>query len=271
MTPGIHSMPAEQYRKAHGVSNSSLKWIAPPRTPAHYRAAWITREVEVKETKAMVFGTLSHRSVFEAETLAGTYHVKPDGMSFATKEGKSWRAEHSDRPIISGDEERAIGGIHAALMAHPTARKIIEGAEFERSLFAEEKGLLLKARYDILPSKGNIIGDLKTIESADLESVEKAMFNFDYFRQSPFYLKIGKLLEIGRNHFVFIFVEKTPPYAVACYTLTDDVMRAGQMLIERDLFQLRQCLETDTWPGYSDKIEACALPPYAMKQIEALV
>lgn len=270
MTPGLHSIPAEQYHSAAGVSRSALEWIAAPRTAAHFKAKFIDKLIPDEETPALTMGTLVHRCLLEPETMDGAFYVKPEGMTFTTKEGKAWRDSHEDKPIVSANDSTAILGMRDSVWAHPVASKILKASEFERSAFADDKGMLLKARFDALPKTGNVIADLKTTERADLESVEKAVFTYGYFRQAAFYLKVANLIGLERELFVFIFVEKTPPYAVACYTPIDTVLEAGRMLIERDLQLLRNCYAENHWPGYSAGVTPCALPLWAMKQLEAV-
>ena len=76
---------------------------------------------------------------------------------------------------------------------------------------------------------------------------------------------------IDRSAFVFIFVEKSPPYAVAVYQPCDLVMQAGEMIINRDLRVLKDCYANGEWPGYPQTITACGLPQFQMKQLENLL
>lgn len=266
---GIQSISSEAYRSASGVSRSMLEWLTPPKTPAHFKAKYIDKLIPNEETPALTMGSLVHRCVLEPDTMEGAFHIKPAGMNFATKEGKAWKESRDHSPIITSKDADAINGMRDSVWSHPKASAILKASEFERSAFVDDDGLLLKARFDALPKTGNVIADLKTCESADLESVEKSMFQYGYFRQAAFYLRVANLLGMKRDFFVFIFVEKTPPYAVACYTPADIVLEAGEMMVNRDLQLLRNCYETNRWPGYSQDIEPCALPPYAMRQLEA--
>lgn len=264
---GVLSMSAEQYHKASGVSRSDLEWIA--RSPLHFRAH-MDGLIPDEETPALLIGEIAHRSILEPETMEGAFHVKPDGMKFSNKEGIAWRDGHGDRPIVSADDAARVRGMSSTVNAHKTAKLLMAGSDFERSLFVEDDGLLLKSRFDILPRTGNVIADLKTCEDASLESVEKAIGNYGYFRQAAFYLKVANLLGLDRQAFVFIFVEKNPPYAVACYQLADEVLRAGTMLIERDLTLLRNCMAENKWPGYGDGVRGCGVPGWMMRQLENL-
>lgn len=268
---GLLTMPAEQYHKAQGVSRSMLDWIHPPKTPMHYRARWITGEIEEEETPAMRLGTLTHRLVLEEESCADAFHVKPEGMNFASKEGKAWKESHDDRTIITTAEYNAMLGMRQAVRGHKLASRLLKRCDYERSAFAECDGLLLKARFDAIPIGGNAIVDLKTCEAADLDSVERSMEKRLYYRQAAFYLKIAELLGLGLQKFIFIFVEKNPPYAVATYELPDAVLRAGEMTVNRDLALLRDCMERDQWPGYGDDLQVAGLPMFAMKRLEAVL
>lgn len=269
MTPGIHSITSEQYHSAAGVSRSMLEWLTPPKTPAHFQAKYIDKLIPDKETPALRMGSLTHRCVLEPETMQDAFYVRPEGLNFATKEGKAWKEEHADRPILTTEDAAMMNGMRDSVWNHPKAKAILAQSDFERSAFADDNGLLLKARFDALPRSGNVIADLKTCETADLESVEKSFLQYGYHRQAAFYLKVANLLGMKRDFFVFIFVEKSPPYAVACYTPADVILEAGAMMINRDLQLLRNCQSENRWPGYSQSIEAAALPAWAMKTLEA--
>jgi hypothetical protein len=268
MTPGISSISAEIYHASDAVSNSRLKWIAHPKTPAHYKAKWIDKLIPDEESDALRIGSLTHRSILEPETMEGSFHVRPEGLTFSTKEGKAWRDSHQDRPILSAEESIAIRSMRESVWAHPVASRILKHSDCERSAFAEDKGLLLKSRFDALPRGVEFIADLKTCIAADLDSVQKTISQYGLFRQAAFYLKLAELLGMDRSDFVFIFVEKTPPYAVAVYQLDEIALNAGRMVVEADLQRLRLCMERNEWPGYSNEVEQAGLPEWQVRQLE---
>lgn len=272
MTPGLHSIASDQYHASAGISRSMLEDIAHPSTPAHYKARWIDKVIPEEETPAMQFGTILHRAMLEPETLAGAFHVKPENYDGRTKDGKKWQADHADRPHLTAAEALAVGGIVRSLMAHPKARVFIEKSDKERSAYADDNGLLLRSRYDLLPTwKGaNMIADIKTCERADMASAEKSLMNYGYARQAAFYLRVAKLLNLDRHAFVLIFVEKSPPFAVAVYEVDPMAVDFGERLIARDLQVLRNCMESNQWPAYSQDIETLGLPAWAQKQAEQL-
>jgi hypothetical protein len=78
LTQGIHDMPSAQYFASAAVSNSDLKWISDPYTPAHFRA-YKDGLMERPKTDAMKIGSLTHTCILEPEKMAGSFIVKPDG------------------------------------------------------------------------------------------------------------------------------------------------------------------------------------------------
>jgi threonyl-tRNA synthetase len=62
MNTGILSLPEGQYRAAEGISKSLLDWIAPPRTPAHYKAK-VSGLITDEQTPAMRLGSMIHRAI----------------------------------------------------------------------------------------------------------------------------------------------------------------------------------------------------------------
>lgn len=268
---GILSMPAEQYRSAAGVSKSMLDDIAPPKTPAHFWAEHVGKTIVEKEpTPAQALGTLVHRCILEPDTMTDAFHVKPDGMTSTTKEGKAWRDEHQDRPIITADVAGYITDMRDAVHAHPKARALIAGGKTEQSLFCEDaNGVLRKARLDVL-SAGNIIPDLKTCASAAAEDMEASNGDYRYFVQAAYYIDLCQLLGIDKEAFCTICVEKEPPHLVAVYSIPQWLIDAGRVCYRRDMALYRHCVETGEWSGYGNSIMELGVRPWLQKQLEQI-
>lgn len=257
MTPGIHSMPAEEYFKADGISKSGLDLI--DISPRHYRYA------KREETEALFMGTLLHRQLLEPETLENSVHIKPEGMSFATREGKAWRAAHDDKPII--EEGSLTNAINAAkaIHAHPIARRLLKNAEPEKSLFGiDSHGTLRKCRLDALCA-GTLIPDVKTTQDARPDAFSRAIWDYRYHVQAAYYIDLCNMVGIEKTAMAFIVVEPKPPYCVAVYFLDDEAVEIGRQQYQANIQTYRNCLATDTWPGYSDEAQPIGLPAWALK------
>jgi hypothetical protein len=103
-------MDATTYRNTDGISASDIKWILPPRTPAHYHA-YKTGLIKREETRALVLGTLCHLAVLEPERPPTAYAVRPAGLDFRTKDGKAWRDAQGDKPILDETEAAMLDGM----------------------------------------------------------------------------------------------------------------------------------------------------------------
>jgi len=264
--PGIYSIAAERYHAAAGVSKSMLDILA-EQTPAHLQA-YLAGERE--ETPAMRFGSILHRALLEPDTYKDGFHVRPEKMTFTTKAGKEWQAEHQDKPILNAGEALQIEKMVSAVHTHPFAKRLLAGCQAEQSIFVEDHtGVLRKSRLDAL-TKGNIIPDIKTTESASLDNFQRSISRYRLHVQAAYYLDNCNLAGIHKVSFFFICVEKSPPYAVRCLQLMGEVIDAGRRLYQHDLQLYRNCLETGQWPAWGDSYDECALPDWEMRQLEQL-
>jgi exodeoxyribonuclease VIII len=270
MNNGILSLPEKQYREAEGISKSALDYIAPPRTPAHFKA-YIDGLLRVETTPAMRLGQMVHRAILEPETVTGAWVVKPAGMNFATKEGKEWKAAQ-DKPIITQDEADTITGMRESVWAHPAVKRVLANAKTECSLFASgEDGVLRKARIDALPEGGNVIVDIKSCQSADPDMMAKSVASYRYDVQAAYYLDLCQLLGLDKTEFLFVCVEKTPPYAVAVYALDQQAIEWGRKQYQSDLAAVKHCIAEDHWPSFTTDITTLGLPAWAQKQAESVL
>lgn len=266
---GILSMGEAQYRAADGISKSALDYIAPPRTAAHYKA-YIDGLLYVEQTPAMRFGSLVHRAVLEPDTYRNAFVIKPEGMNFATREGKEWKSAQT-KPILANDEASKVSQIVDAVWKHSYAKRLLKDAVTEQCLFAmDSHNMLRKGRLDAL-IKGSAVPDLKTTQCADPREFERSIGKFRYHVQAAYYLDLCKLVGIDKSQFVYIVVEKEPPFAVAVYSLDSEAIELGRLEYQRDLAAVRECLEKGTWPGFPEDITVVGLPEWMRKAAEAVL
>ena len=99
---------------------------------------------------------------------------------------------------------------------------------------------------------------------AGYDGFSRAIANFKYHWQALFYLNgMTAVTEKQHNKFIFIAVEKEPPYAVAVYETTKDMLNTSQKHIAPILDVYAECLKTYVWPGYKDEIQQIQLPRWA--------
>jgi exodeoxyribonuclease VIII len=239
------------------------------KTPMHLRA-WMQGEMPI-ETEALRFGIVAHYAILEGDKYKERFHQRPEGMKLTTKEGRKWLEDHSDKPSVSFDDGQHLKGMIAAIRGHPFARRVLSGGQPERSLFVIDKeNTLRKSRLDSF-TDGNILPDLKTCASASNDFFERTILRCSYHVRAAYYLDNCRLLNIDKEHFMFIAVEKTPPYAVRCLKLDGDCITWGRKLYQADLQTWRQCLENDEWPGYESQYADIGLPQWEMRRIYELI
>ena len=258
------NMADADYRAQHGISISSLKHIS--KSPAHYK--WNIENPQ-SQTPSMLLGTLTHLAVFQPELLAGKYAVKPDGMSFASKEGKLWRDSQSG-PIISHDDSLALNGMAASVQANPTVASWLLRGNPEVSLFAEHaSGLQMKGRVDWMVRDEPVLLDLKTCE--DASAFEREGAQRQYHLQEAYYRQLMRLNDVPVERFVFVVVEKQAPYGVRLVEYDAEAMLVAQAVNEDNLKTLDRCLKTGSWPGYRATPERIKLPKWTRVEAELLM
>jgi hypothetical protein len=239
-------------------------------TPLHLKT-YLDGGERPPETPALHFGILAHYAVLEGAKYLNRFYQRPEGMKATTREGKQWMEEHADKPIVTWEEGQHLQGMVTAVRNHPLARRVLSGGQPERSLFVvDDAGTVRKSRLDSW-TDGNVIPDLKTCRSASNDYFERQILNCAYHVRAAYYIDNCRLLNMDKEHFMFIAVEKLPPYAVRCLRLDGDCVTWGRKLYQADLQTYRQCLASNEWPGYEDGYADIALPQWEMKRIYELI
>lgn len=270
---GLHTdvSPAVYHAPVLGmVSKSALEHFE--RSPAHYFTA-LTTVVEAEPNEAFAFGTATHAAVLEPDVYASTYVVAPKFGDLRFKENKAakkaWEAENVGKVALTLQDARAIEGIRKSIQAHPLAARLLDDGVSEiTALWTDpETGLRCRTRSDRYVERRGLIVDLKTAQDASPSGFAKATFNYHYDWSHALY-RAG-FAELGRaaDHFVFLVVEKTPPYAVALYQLDEEGVRAGHARVRAHMRTLRECLGADRWPGYSPSIETIVTPRWVTARL----
>lgn len=267
---GIHTdIPADLYhRRELGVVNKgALDQIA--RTPAHY-LAWVGGQ-EQKETPALLFGRALHALVLEPDVFAGEWAQRPEFGDLRTKAAReardAWLAENPGKALVDSDDWKRLHGMRDAVMAHPVAGLLFSGGVAEATaIWADpEHGLLCKARMDYWRPDIGVIGDLKSTEDASPAAFARAVASYRYHVQQAHYSQGVVAAGFEAPTFVFVSVEKQPPYAVSVYQLDEEAVHRGHELRGRDLRALDECLRTDEWPAYPPVVNTLSLPGWALR------
>lgn len=210
-----------------------------------------------RESAALAFGIASHLALLEPESFAQKAVVKPDGMSFATKEGKAWRDAHEGKIIVPFEKARALGYMHARMPTEVGA--IFASCVKETTVRTKIDGLAVQCRPDLWDLSGGRFFDLKTIASID--NLDAHIFKFGYHIQLAWYSRVIAT-EVGQKpkRAALIFVESEPPYRWRIVDLDIDFAELGERGVDEALRGIQARLKSGCWDD-PEGIHHLASPP----------
>ena len=265
-------MTEQEYRSHPAISRSELFKIS--ESPEKFK---YYRENPEEPTPALLFGQLFHAMALQPETVCEQFAVMPN-VDRRTKAGKEafakFESESADKHVVSLDMVEQATAMCEALNKNEFVKKLLKGEKEKPFFWVDEMtGEQCKCRTDVLTEIGEnlIIVDLKTADCAETETFIRAAIKYGYDFQSAMYSD-GVKHNTNRNPlFVFIVIEKKPPYAI-------NILQADKLLIRRgyDLFReylgiYSECKKTGVWWGYLgryNQINNLVLPSYLAKEIE---
>lgn len=275
-TGKVLDLPQEEYKADEGVSRSELHVLA--RSPMHYKYA---QEHQREDTPALLFGSALHCYVLEPSRFFKEYIVVGK-IDRRTTEGKARLAEieASGKIPISEDDMCAITQMALNIKYNSYAGTLLDvlglrHAEHEVSYFTTDPttGIRIKCRPDCRVDLGSVsvIVDLKTTRNAQTDSFARSCIEYGYDLQAAMYKQIVDEVEGKPHRFVFIAVEKEPPYACNVLEADELMLRKGAEDLRHYLMTLAECRRTGNWYGYngeSGKPNIIGLPAWMAKTYE---
>ena len=259
ISPGIYEgISNADYHSGPGLSSSDLKRLA--QSPLHYKTS---KAGPHEETEAMRLGTAVHSAVLEPDSFNELYSKTPEGDRRSKAFKAAWaELEEKGKIPLSPNDFEAIQGMARSIQEHPLAGRWLSGGTAEISGYwtqhIDSDGLntdiLCKCRPDYIKELGNqyAIIDLKTTRSAEPRYFGKAAYwDYQYHISAAHYLTgMEKLRGVRAQGFIFIAVEKTPPYAVNVFEASEEFIRAGTET-NQELYKIfASCQASGNWPGY---------------------
>lgn len=260
---GLHEgLTFEEYDSLDAVSCSDLVKLS--RSPAHLKCAK-EEEDDDKEPGSTILGRAIHAAFLEPELFARSY--EPVEKKTRKKAGELELV--TERIELKKKEyERALE-VAEALRNHKSISSLTYKSSNELTAVWQDRdtGLWCKGRYDIFVPKTSVIADLKTTTDARMHKFAQQVFQYRYYLKAEWYLQGARALGVEEPEFVFIAVEKSPPFAAALYTLKTDVYDLAKLELEELLKKYRYCKQSGQWPAYPDHIEMLGLPEWGKKVI----
>nr|MDQ5861771.1 PD-(D/E)XK nuclease-like domain-containing protein [Actinomycetota bacterium] len=225
-TPGIYEgVNSDDYHADPALGSTSLKTLA-SRTPAHWK--WESEHPVHKDIYDL--GTVTHSLILEGDE-SGVEVIDVDD-----KRGNKWTipaaaAVNNGKIPLKRSEWEMVKAMRDSVMAHPLARAAFTDHRAEESVFWEEDGQLLKCRPDAW--KPGLLVDLKTAANADPREFGRTAYKLGYAQSADHYTEGVRIMTGETLPFLFVNVEKSPPYLVSVVQLDDEALAAGRALNER--------------------------------------
>lgn len=189
-------------------------------------------------------------------------YKQPRSSARYQAEESKFTAANAGKYIIPQKGPQSYEAIEAMLTScysDETIKKLIEGTEYQLSLFWEdaETGLSLKTRPDICKRKKNVIVNLKTAEDGSPKKFSRDLVNYDYPLQAC--LEISGCLATGLmeqvDNYFWLVVEKNAPYNATIYEFDKADIALCMDELRFLIYKIAKAKEENHYPGYTDQAD----------------
>ena len=284
---GVHVITNDEYHSSQGISRSGL-WMF-KKNPYLYWYNYLNPDaVRTPPTPDMVMGSLVHTLALEPDNFLNEFAVKPEleklpealklkdvgheafDHNKAVREALTnennqrlaeFEKEAETKSVIASETFTQAKAIADAVLSDATAASLIDGAKIENSIYwtCERTGLKFKSRPDAW--LGGIVTDLKTTRSANPRDFQGDLYKGGYHIQAAMASKALGSIGMKLEKFIFLCVEKKPPYLTSIFILDDEAIEYGIHQFEQLSERFAECIESDRWPSYG--VQTIGLPGWS--------
>ena len=245
-----HDVPESVYRASPEWAASDLKSVIDYGLEATHTKKYGKDNPPKITTPAMKFGSMVHKFVLEHSDFNKCYGLLDDKRSKVGKAKALVMQEQGVETYTSAELDTLIG-IEQSIYKNDFCGEILNKStgKAEQSFWwtHRETGLPCKARCDYVVD--DMVIDLKTTGEggANPDKFTRSIVNFHYHLQAAHYLQAT-----GAKRFIFIAVEKTHPYSVGVYQLSQNFIEKGYELQEQTLQEILEATTSKFWRGYTN-------------------
>ena len=262
--PEIISNPVYHGRKTH-LSSTNIRTFKKNRKQFEYS---LTHDL-VKQTKAMADGTAVHAFFLERDKFDTDFVIKPADMRLNTKAGKEWALEHQSKIIIDSELGNNLYEMEKSFMDSPAKLIYDIKGQTELSYFWDDLGTIKgKCRPDWISDDGSIVVDVKTTTDASPRGFQKSISTWGYYLQLGWYLRGLRKLGLPAEQFIFIAIEKTPPFCVGVYRADRDMINFAMKELDQLMPEIQTAMVSKEFPDYTPEITSIGLPPWMIDKKE---
>jgi len=253
-------------RKTH-LSSTNIRTFKKNRKQFNYS---LTHDL-VKQTKSMADGTAVHAFFLEKDKFHRDFAVKPQDLRLNTKAGKEWAQEHQSKIIIDSELGNNLYEMEKSFMDSPAKLIYDIKGQTELSYFWDDLGTIKgKCRPDWLSDDSSIVVDIKTTTDASPRGFQKSISTWGYHLQLGWYLRGLRKLGLLAEQFIFIAIEKTPPFCVGVYRADQDMINFAMKELDQLMPEIQTAMVCKEFPDYTPEIMSLGLPPWMIEKKQEL-
>ncbi len=243
MNPEVRDLAAYHADDTH-ESQSRLKVL--DESASLYEATFLTRTIRDKDTPDKLLGRCLHAKVLQPDLFTRLCPIMPDyhldgcnvtdkGKPSTSKSTKYYQdrkhefeQDNAGRDIIDADDLVQLRDMANAIWRHGDAHAILSSSEDNEVVHRWHDRINRRCMMDAPRPGIGVIADIKTVTGPPTTlNFARNAARWRHWIQAPWYLDAAAdLYGPGEYRFLFICVNKLPPYQVAIHEL-DDAETAG--------------------------------------------
>jgi len=266
----VKNLPNAVYHAGPGIGSSSLKKIL--KTPANY---WYSKQHPNNvSTPAQLLGSAVHAMILEHDKYDAQYCVKPVGTDRRTKLGKekyeAWQKANVGKTELPHEIEETARAMVEAVEKNERFIKMLTQGVTEVSFYSpgeQGPGVICRVRPDLYVPATGVLVDVKTTQDATKEAFSDEIHYRSYHMQAAYYMDTLTALGFKAFAFLYLAIDKEPPFVNALYHLDPDAIEAGRRLYKKALSIYAECLASNVWSGLTSEITAISCREWHLKNV----
>ena len=266
LEPGIHADIPESTYHGPNITNepalsASIAKVLLAKSPLHAWHAHPKLNPNYQPTVSASFdlGTAVH-DLFLRGLDSAAVAPFPDWRTNEAKAHRDASRAAGLIPMLEKDWQRAsqmVEAIRDQLAARDDDPPLFDAGKPEATIVWREKnGVLCKARLDWLHDSMACIDDLKTtgVSGNPHDYGRRTFWSIGADVQARFYQRGIKALTGELPDFRFTVAETSQPFCLSVIDLAPSAVELADQKIDTALELWKRCLETDSWPGYDERV-----------------
>lgn len=277
------------YHTNAAISNSKIS-VLRDGGPALFHGRFVAKSIpKPADTEALILGNALDALVTTgAGGFDADYVIKPEGMSFATKDGKEWRAAHCHgKTIIAWDDWQMLKAMAASISIHPLFPVLIHTrakAQVTIRVHTNSYGYEIQSRPDWLSQVPCEVSDglpysvnLKSTDDfsdwhndADpfSQRTGSPVYTYGYHRQAALDQWCQVQAGIGETAHFLLVAEKRDPYRVGVFRMSEEYLEHGWLDIDADLHRLKALYASGVWQKQPVGVIPLSPPKWLVENVQ---